>query len=212
MNIRRAEFLTSMSRHTPGAGGNLPEIAMAGKSNVGKSSLINRLAGNKKLARTSAEPGKTRLINLYKINNELILTDLPGYGFAKVSKEEKQRWASMIEGYLGESENLRYVLQLVDMRHAPTEDDQMMVRYLRHFDIPFTVIATKADKLSKAERSRSLPVICRALQVQPWEIIPFSAQDGTGKDQILQLMDQILQACAEADESEVTAEEPFPSE
>ncbi len=83
MNIRRAEFLTSMSRHTPGAGGNLPEIAMAGKSNVGKSSLINRLAGNKKLARTSAEPGKTRLINLYKINNELILTDLPGYGFAK---------------------------------------------------------------------------------------------------------------------------------
>lgn len=212
MNIRRAEFLTSMSRHTPGAGKNLPEIAMAGKSNVGKSSLINRLAGNKKLARTSAEPGKTRLINLYKINNELILTDLPGYGFAKVSKEEKQRWANMIEGYLGESENLRYVLQLVDMRHAPTEDDQMMVRYLRHFDIPFTVIATKADKLSKAERSRSLPVICRALQVQPWEIIPFSAQDGTGKDQILQLMDQILQACAEADESEVTAEEPFPSE
>ena len=212
MNIRRAEFLTSMSRHTPGAGGNLPEIAMAGNATVGKSSLINRLAGNKKLARTSAEPGKTRLINLYKINNELILTDLPGYGFAKVSKEEKQRWANMIEGYLGESENLRYVLQLVDMRHAPTEDDQMMVRYLRHFDIPFTVIATKADKLSKAERSRSLPVICRALQVQPWEIIPFSAQDGTGKDQILQLMDQILQACAEADESEVTAEDPFPSE
>lgn len=202
MNIRRAEFLTSMSRYLPGAGGGLPEIAMAGKSNVGKSSLINRLASNKKLARTSAEPGKTRLINLYRINGELILTDLPGYGFAKVSKEEKQRWANMIEGYLGQSENLRYVLQLVDMRHAPTEDDQTMVRYLRHYDIPFTVIATKADKLSKAERSRSIPVICRSLQVQHWEVIPFSAQDGTGKEPLLQLMEQILQACNAQEEGE----------
>ena len=138
---------------------------MVGKSNVGKSSLINRLTGNGKLARTSSEPGKTRLINLYDINHELLLTDLPGYGFAKVSRDEKGRWASMIEGYLAGSRNLRLALQLVDMRHEPSRDDAAMVGYLRHYEIPFMVIATKCDKLS--ERARCLPPICRALEVQP---------------------------------------------
>jgi len=171
----------------PGQG--LPEIAMVGKSNVGKSSLINNMTGNSKLARTSSEPGKTRLVNLYLINEAFFLVDLPGYGFAKAPKQEKQKWAEMIEGYLRGSEHLKRVFQLVDVRHAPTEDDQLMVEYLRHYDIPFTVVATKADKLSKAQRGRSIPVICRTLGVQPWEVMVHSSKDGTGRDQLLELIE-----------------------
>ena len=161
---------------------------MVGKSNVGKSSLINNMAGNSHLARTSSEPGKTRLVNLYLINEAFFLVDLPGYGFAKAPKQEKQKWAEMIEGYLKGSGHLKRVFQLVDIRHAPTEDDQLMVEYLRHYDIPFTVVATKADKLSKAQRGRSVPVICRTLGVQPWEVIVHSSKDGTGRDRLLELI------------------------
>lgn len=188
MIIKNAKFVVSLDRLMPFPGQGMPEIAMAGKSNVGKSSLINSLARNSKLARTSSEPGKTRLINFYSVNQELLLVDLPGYGFAKASKNEKQRWGSMIEGYLERSENLKHVLQLVDIRHEPTADDIMMVNYLRHYNIPFTVVATKADKLSKAQRSRSIPAICRKLVVQPWEIIQYSSEDGTGRDRLLELI------------------------
>ncbi len=192
MIIRRAQFITSLDAlgNYPGRG--LPEVAMVGKSNVGKSSMINKLTNSGKLARTSSEPGKTRLINLFDLNGEIILVDLPGYGFAKVSREERRRWAGMIEGYLSRSETLRLVLMLVDMRHKPTEDDVTMVEYLRHYGIPFHVIATKADKLSRAEGSRSIPVICRTLGVQPWQIIPFSSQDGRGRDRVLELFDELL--------------------
>ena len=194
MVIKKAQFITSLDafRDYPGIG--RPEIAMVGKSNVGKSSMINRLTNNGKLARTSAEPGKTRLINLFNLNDEIVLVDLPGYGFAKVSRGEKQRWAGMIEGYLAQSKNLKRVLMLVDMRHQPTNDDIDMVNYLRHYGIPFTVAATKADKLSRAEKNRSIPVICRTLAVQPWEVIPFSAEDGTGREKLLELLDTLLPA------------------
>ncbi len=203
MVIKKAQFITSLDafRDYPGIG--RPEIAMVGKSNVGKSSMINKLTNNGKLARTSAEPGKTRLINLFDLNGEIILVDLPGYGFAKVSRGEKQRWAGMIEGYLSGSGNLKRVLLLVDMRHQPSNDDIDMVNYLRHFGIPFTVVATKADKLSRAERSRSLPVICRALAVQPWEVIPFSSEDGTGRDKVLELLDTLLVPAVEAQSEEM---------
>ena len=189
MTIKKSKFVQSLSafREFPGQG--LPEIAMVGKSNVGKSSLINSMTGNSKLARTSAEPGKTRLVHLYLINEAFFLVDLPGYGFAKAPKQEKQKWAEMIEGYLKNSQNLRRVFQLVDLRHAPTEDDQLMVEYLRHYEIPFTVVATKADKLSKAQRGRSIPVICRTLAVQPWEVMVYSSKDGTGKEQLLELIE-----------------------
>ena len=192
MTIKKARFLLSQSAYGSFPQQGMQEIAMAGKSNVGKSSLINSLTCNSKLARTSSEPGKTRLINYYAINEEFLLVDLPGYGFARAPKSEQDRWARMIEGYLTGSQNLRHVFHLVDIRHAPTREDQMMTEYLRHYDIPFTVIATKADKLSKAQRSRSIPVICRTLVVQPWEIMTYSSEDLTGRDALLDKIDEIL--------------------
>ncbi len=188
MKISKSLFVRSMSSFESFEGQGLPEIAMVGKSNVGKSSLINSLTGNSKLARTSAEPGKTRLVNLYLINDAFFLVDLPGYGFAKAPKREKQKWAEMIEGYLRGSDHLKRVFQLVDLRHEPTGDDQLMVEYLRHYDIPFTVVATKADKLSGAQRGRCIPAICRALAVQPWEVMVYSSKDGTGKDKLLEII------------------------
>ena len=198
MIIKQARFVQSLDRVAPFPGQGAPEIAMAGKSNVGKSSSINRLTRHNKLARVSGEPGKTRLINLYSLNNDqIMLVDLPGYGFARAPKSEKERWGRMIEGYLSGSPYLRHVLQLVDIRHAPTGEDQMMINYLRHYDIPFTVIANKADKVSRAERGRTLPVICRTLAVQPWEVIPFSAETGMGTDRILELMESVTQSHSE---------------
>ncbi len=197
MIIKKAKFQTSLSEFKAFPGQGLPEIAFAGKSNVGKSSLINALAHNSKLARTSSEPGKTRLINFFLLNEAFYLVDLPGYGFARASKQEKDKWAGMIEGYLQGSCHLRHVVQLVDIRHAPTEEDQMMTNYLRHYEIPFTVVATKADKLSKAQRSRAIPVICRTLAVQPWEIIPCSSQDGTGLQALTDVMAGVVESKSE---------------
>ena len=192
MIIKRAKFLLSQSKFGGFPQQGMPEIAMAGKSNVGKSSLINSLTRHSKLARTSSEPGKTRLINYYSINEEFLLVDLPGYGFARAPKSEQEKWSQMIEGYMTGSQQLKHVFHLVDIRHAPTKEDQMMTEYLRHYDIPFTVIATKADKLSKAQRSRSIPVICRTLVVQPWEIMTYSSEDLTGRDALLDKIDEIL--------------------
>ena len=192
MMIKKAKFLLSQSRFESFPQQGMPEIAMAGKSNVGKSSLINSLTRHSKLARTSSEPGKTRLINYYAINEDFLLVDLPGYGFARAPKSEQEKWAQMIEGYLTGSQQLKHVFHLVDIRHAPTREDQMMTEYLRHYDIPFTVIATKADKLSKAQRSRSIPVICRTLVVQPWEVMTYSSEDLTGREALLDKIDEIL--------------------
>ena len=196
MTIKKAKFLLSQSAYGSFPQQGMNEIAMAGKSNVGKSSLINSLTRNSKLARTSSEPGKTRLINYYAINEEFLLVDLPGYGFARAPKSEQDKWARMIEGYLTGSQNLKHVFHLVDIRHAPTREDQMMTEYLRHYEIPFTVIATKADKLSKAQRSRSIPVICRTLVVQPWEILTYSSEDLTGREALLEKIESILMPAA----------------
>lgn len=193
MKITRAAFIKSLDKFAAFPGQGAAEIAMAGKSNVGKSSTINRLCGQKNLARVSSEPGKTRLINLYALNGgQFLLCDLPGYGFAKAPQSEKNKWAAMIEGYLAQSPNLKHVLQLVDIRHEPTADDVMMVEYLRHYAIPFTVVANKCDKISKAQRARAVQLICRTLAVQPWEVIPFSAEDGTGVDKVLDLLEKVL--------------------
>ena len=190
--IRTAEFITSMAEYGKFPGRGLPQIAVAGKSNVGKSTLINCLCRRNKLARTSATPGKTRLLNVFLLNGEFHLIDLPGYGFAKVDKKEKQRWGQMMQQYFEQAAELRHVLCLVDIRHEPTEDDRTMNRFLREMDIPFSVVATKADKVSRGARMKYLAPICRALSVQPWEIICFSGEDGTGRDDLIRRLDDIL--------------------
>ena len=206
MVIRSAKFITSLAELKDFPGRGMPEIAIVGKSNVGKSSLINKLANNSKLARTSSEPGKTRLINLYELNHQLMLVDLPGYGFAKVSHDEKKRWVGMIEGYLSGSENIKLALQLVDMRHKPSDDDVDMINYLRHFGIPVLTVCTKADKLSRAEQNRAKPIICRALAVQPWDLIPFSSVSGVGRDQLLERLEALI-APQEEEEFEIPEEQ-----
>ena len=192
MRITSARFVTSLDAFKSFPGRGLPEIALVGKSNVGKSSLINRLTNNSKLAKTSAEPGKTRLINLYRINDAFFLTDLPGYGFARAPKEEKARWARMIEGYLSGSDTLRHAFLLVDIRHDPSDDDRMMADYLRHYSIPFTVVATKADKISGAKRGAALMSVGRGTGAQPWDVLPFSSLNGFGGDKLLSRIQAVL--------------------
>ena len=207
MEIKTAEFITSMAQYGAFTGRGLPQIAVAGKSNVGKSSLINRLCRRNKLARTSATPGKTRLINVFLLNESIHLIDLPGYGFAKVDKKEKARWSVMMQDYFDQAEELRHVLCLVDIRHEPTEDDKQMNAFLRQMGIPFTVIATKADKISRGARQKQLAPICRALLVQPWEVICFSSEDGTGRDEVLALIERVT-ADEPAGEDVHTMEQP----
>ncbi len=208
MKIRTGRFVTSMDALKSFPGRGKPEIALVGKSNVGKSSMINRLTSNSKLARTSSEPGKTRLINVYDIDNTFFLVDLPGYGFAKAPREEKNKWARMIEGYLSGSEPLGFALMLVDIRHTPTQEDVMMVHYLRHYDIPFIVVATKADKVSGAKRAPAVMTICRALQVQPWEVYPFSSENGFGVDKLVTRIGQALNEKPAEIEEYIEEEDP----
>ena len=191
MEIKSAAFLTSMSAYqTPAP--ELPQIAIAGKSNVGKSSLINCLCNRKALAKTSATPGKTRLINLFLLNDAFHLVDLPGYGFARVDKQEKLRWGEMMENYFRETKALRLTLHLVDIRHEPTQDDLQMNAFLRGMQLPFLVIATKADKISRGARMKYLAPICRGLQVQPWQVICASSETKDGRDKILDAIEQAL--------------------
>ena len=197
MEIKSAAFLISMSAYrTPAP--ELPQIAIAGKSNVGKSSLINCLCNRKALAKTSATPGKTRLINLFLLNDAFHLVDLPGYGFARVDKQEKLRWGEMMENYFRETKALRLTLHLVDIRHEPTQDDLQMNAFLRGMQLPFLVIATKADKISRGARMKYLAPICRGLQVQPWQVICASSETKDGRDKILDAIEQAL-APAEAE-------------
>ena len=149
MKITNAEFITSVADKNKFYKTEKHIIAVAGKSNVGKSSLINMLANRKKLAKTSVTPGRTRLINYFDFG-EFVLADLPGYGYAKVSKEEKKKWANLLETFLA-TEKITLLISLVDIRHKPTEDDKMMVNYLYHYQIPFVLVATKADKLGKTK-------------------------------------------------------------
>lgn len=197
MKIKSAEFVTSIAQPEKYAEYSLnysmPEICVVGRSNVGKSSFINCLAGHKKLAKTSSTPGRTRLINLFNFNDgEFMLVDLPGYGFAAAAKSEKQKWGGMIEGYLQTSEKLRHVFALVDIRHDPSEQDILMLKYLYHYRLPFTVIATKSDKLSKAQLGRSIQSIATKLAVGRDNIIAVSVETLLNKDKVLDLLDEVL--------------------
>ena len=193
MIVKRADFITSMKDYGDFATKGCPEVAFAGKSNVGKSSLINSLCNRRKLCKTSATPGKTRLINVFLINGNFHLVDLPGYGFAKVDKKEKMRWGAMMDDYFQQSTYLRHVLHLVDIRHEPTQDDIAMNQYFRQMGISFTVIATKADKISRGARMKQIAPICRALLVQPWEILCYSSEDGQGRSELLGMLGGLLQ-------------------
>lgn len=166
----------------------LPEIALAGRSNVGKSSLINKLIARKNLARTSSKPGKTQTLNFYKIKGEktdLLFVDLPGYGFAKVSKQIKEQWGRMIEEYLSRREQLKAVIQVVDLRHPPTQDDRNMYDWLKHYGIHTIVVATKADKIPRGKWQKHLKVVKEELEMEKGDdLVVFSAETGQGKDEV----------------------------
>lgn len=191
--IKQTEFVISVADADKIPDYGMPEIAIAGKSNVGKSSFINFMTNQNKLAKTSSEPGRTRLINFFKINKgEYYFVDLPGYGYARVNKTEKQKWGGLIEGYLQKSPNLINVFMLVDVRHEPSEDDKIMVKYLYATGTPFTLIATKADKLSRSQQMKARQVIANAFGVGVSDIILTSASAKTGKDDVLAKIDSLL--------------------
>ena len=190
MKIKNATFITSVASKNNFYFTDKPLIAVAGKSNVGKSSIINMLAGQNKLARTSVTPGRTRLVNYFDFG-EFVLADLPGYGFAKVSKEEKLKWADLMEEFL-RTQPIKLVISLVDIRHNPTEDDKMMINYLYHYAIPFSIVATKADKLSKSKIKPQLMEIAKHLRVGIGDMTASSAQTGLGKEAILGLIEKAL--------------------
>ena len=192
MEIKSAVFVTSLPRYGDFPGIGLPQIAVAGRSNVGKSSLINGLCRVKGLAKTSSTPGKTRLINVFLINNSFHLIDLPGYGYAKVSKKEQESWGQMMGEYFDKAETLKSVLHLVDIRHEPSEGDRQMNAFLYGSGLPFIVAATKADKLSRAQRGKMMPALARNLAVQPWDIVPWSSQTGEGRDKLLTRLEEAL--------------------
>ncbi|GGK15807.1 putative GTP-binding protein EngB [Caldalkalibacillus thermarum] len=185
MKVTQAELVTSAvsSKQYPQEA--LPEIALAGRSNVGKSSFINKLINRKNLARTSSKPGKTQTLNFYRINGQFFFVDLPGYGYAKVSKTERERWGRFIEEYLTTRQQLQLICHLVDIRHKPTRDDQMMADWLQAMALPRLVIATKADKISKGKIAKHLKIVKETLQLaKDVPLIAFSAETGLGKEEV----------------------------
>lgn len=167
----------------------LPEIAIAGRSNAGKSSLINLITNNSKLAKVSSTPGKTRLVNFFLLNDEVILTDLPGYGYAKVSKQEKATWDQMVSDYFEITDNLRCIFVLMDIRHLPNDYDKQMLYYSQVKCIPFVLVATKADKIAKSKRIHYIKKILDELKIQSGvDTVAFSTLDKTGKEDITELI------------------------
>ena len=192
MIIKSAELETVCGITSTLPVNDLPEVAFTGKSNVGKSSLINSVMNRKSLARTSAQPGKTQTINFYNINNEIYLVDVPGYGYAKTSKAEREAWGEMIENYLTGSEMLSAVFLLIDIRHDPTEQDMQMFDWLNYLEIETVVLCTKADKLSNTEVDKSLRNIRKKLKAdEDTIIIPFSSVTKEGRETVWDLLDQI---------------------
>ena len=185
MKIDTAEFLLGAAHlnQLPRAG--LPEIALAGRSNVGKSSLLNRLTGRKRLARISRTPGKTRELNLYEINGRLIIVDLPGYGFAKVPDRVKEAWGRLIESYLNSREELAAIVHLIDARHDPTPDDIQMHEWIRHYRVPALIAVTKIDKIARGKRAAALRSVRNKLEPDPGTpVVFFSAETGEGAKEI----------------------------
>lgn len=185
MKIRSCEFIISAVSKNQYPIDELPEIALAGRSNVGKSSLINMLLNRKKLARTSSTPGKTQTINFYLINKEFHLVDLPGYGYARVSKKSKEEWGKIIETYLTTRDKLVEVIQLIDIRHKPTQQDIQMYNWIKHFGFKGIVVATKLDKIKKSQRHKQISLIRSTLEMNKDDIlIPVSSVNREGKEKL----------------------------
>ncbi len=196
--IKKSSYVKGVSQYSQCIVSDLPQIAVAGKSNVGKSSFINFLVNDSKLARTGKLPGRTRLINYFLINenscDEFLLTDLPGYGFAKVSDAEKLKWASLLENYLAKEKMLKHVFFLVDIRHEPTKDDITMYNYLFKNNVPFTLVATKADKISKSQVKNRCRSIASIFKLGESNVIAVSSLNKIGKEGILDRIEKVLQS------------------
>ena len=186
INVQKAEFILSAASPKDFRRDALPQVALAGRSNVGKSSVINRLLNRKNFARVGAAPGKTTQINYFKIDNAFYLVDLPGYGYARVSKGERDRWGRLMEGYFADPELMTLGVMIVDARHKPTADDCTMAQWYRGAGCPFLVVANKLDKLKKSEVEGNLQRIRETLELGEEDlVIPFSAEKGTGRDELL---------------------------
>jgi len=195
MEIKKVKFIKSMVNMIDHPDDGYPEIAIAGKSNVGKSSLINYLCNHKKLAKTSGTPGKTRLVNFFLINEAFYLVDLPGYGYAKVSHSEKKSWAKMIEGYLLHTRALRAIMILVDIRHKPQPHDLELFHWAAQYSVPVICVATKADKISKTRRFAQIKMLKDAIGYgSGFEIYPVSSPDKFRKEKLLEVMESFLKS------------------
>lgn len=202
--IKNAAFITSAASESQFISTDKPIIAVCGKSNVGKSSFINMLANRKKLAKTSSAPGRTRLVNYFDFGL-FVLADLPGYGFAKVAKSEKERWGKTLDAFFRDKRKIAHVFMLADSRHDPTSDDVQMIKFLHHNVIPFTVVLTKADKLSRMRLKENVKAIAADLYMGAENLIPVSAETGLGKDEILEKIGGII--AAEREKSAVDGED-----
>ena len=194
--IKNATFITSAAKKEQFITPEKPMIAVCGKSNVGKSSFINMLANRKKLAKTSSEPGRTRLVNYFDFG-EFILADLPGYGFARVSKGEKEKWAKTLDDFFKDKEKIAHVFMLVDSRHDPTADDVQMIEYLHYYTLPFTIVLTKSDKLSRMKLKEHIRAIAADLYLAPNNLLATSSETGQGKDDVLAKIKQVIELAAE---------------
>lgn len=193
MKVNKAEIVISAVSEKQYPQDQWAEIALAGRSNVGKSSFINKLINRKNLARTSSKPGKTQTLNFYNINDAFYFVDVPGYGYAKVSKKEREKWGRMMEEYFSLRETLRLTVLIVDIRHHPTEDDIMMYDFLKHYDIPVLVIATKVDKIPKNKKVAHIKRVIETLEMETEDtVIPFSAETGEGKEDVWNYLKQYI--------------------
>ena len=180
MHVTTAEFVTSAAKPAQFLQRPIPHFVFAGRSNVGKSSILNKLLNRKNLAKTSQHPGKTRLINYFLINNQLFFVDIPGYGYAKVSKTEREQWRDLMEAYLNQTPYLALIFQLLDIRHGPSEDDMQMLQWLSHSKLSYKVLLTKADKLSKNKIGQQRSRIARLINIARSDLIPVSVVTGLG--------------------------------
>ncbi|OXM15336.1 ribosome biogenesis GTP-binding protein YihA/YsxC [Paenibacillus herberti] len=200
MKIMNAEFIISAVEPHQYPSDALPEIALAGRSNVGKSSLINKLILRKNLARTSSQPGKTQQLNYYRVNEALYFVDFPGYGYAKVSKTEREAWGKMIERYLQNRDELKLVLLIIDIRHDPSKDDILMYQWLKHYDIPLCIVCTKADKIPRSKWDKHKKAVRTTLGADARDLfVLFSSDTGMGREELWNIL---------AESAEIAKEEP----